>query len=38
MSRAQLMFLMLIVSAVFNVVKSAIGSSSGGSKNKSQDW
>lgn len=31
----QLMFLMLIVSAVFNVIKGALSS---GNKNKSQDW
>jgi len=31
----QLMFLMLIVSVVFNVIKGAL---SGGSKNKNQDW
>jgi hypothetical protein len=32
------MFLMLIVSAVFNVIKGALGSGSSGGKNKSQDW
>jgi uncharacterized membrane protein len=37
----QMMFLLLIVSFVFNVIKGAIGASSGatgGKKSKSQDW
>lgn len=34
----QLMFLMLIVSVVFNVVKGALGSGSSSSNKKNQDW
>lgn len=34
----QFMFLMLVVSFVFNVIKGAIGAASSGSKAKSQDW